>query len=56
MVSMKKHIICDGKSTLDRVWLVNQMPASAGRYTANDYLELGGGMAANAAVAMAMLG
>lgn len=53
---MKKHIICLGKSTLDRVWLVNEMPVSAGRYTASDYLELGGGMAANAAVAVAKLG
>ncbi len=53
---MKKHIICLGKSTLDRVWLVNELPVTGGRYTASDYLELGGGMAANAAVAITKLG
>lgn len=53
---MTKHIICLGKSTLDRVWLVNELPTSGGRYKATDYLELGGGMAANAAVAIARLG
>lgn len=52
----KVHVVCVGNTTLDRVWLVNQLPVGGGKFRATDYLELGGGMAANAAVAVARLG
>jgi sulfofructose kinase len=53
---MTKHIICVGKSTLDQIWPVTDMPVGGGKYRANGYLVLGGGMAATAAVAVARLG
>jgi len=53
---MTKHIICVGKTTLDQIWPVTDMPAGGGKYRANGYLVLGGGMAATAAVAVARLG
>lgn len=53
---MQKHVFCLGNSTLDRVWLVDELPATGGKFRAADYLELGGGMAANAAVTVARLG
>jgi sulfofructose kinase len=54
--SMQRDILCVGISTLDRVWLVDSLPTGGGKFRAHDYLELGGGMAANAAVAAARLG
>ena len=53
---MTKHIVCVGKSTLDQVWPVTDMPVGGGKFRANGYLVLGGGMAATAAVAVARLG
>lgn len=53
---MKTRIICLGIATLDRVWPVQDLPTGGGKYRASDYLEVGGGMAANAAVAAARLG
>src|SRR3569623_2776413 len=53
---MPVKIICLGIATLDRVWLVDAFPKSGGKFRAADYLELGGGMAANAAAAAARLG
>ena len=53
---MAPHVICVGNSTLDRVWLIDRLPSGGGKFPAHDYLELGGGMAANAAVAVARLG
>ena len=53
---MTTRIICIGNSTLDKVWPLPQLPIGGGKYRASDYFELGGGMAANAAVAAARLG
>ncbi len=53
---MNQHIICLGKSTLDRIWPLPSLPTTGGKYRATGYLELGGGMAATAAVAVARLG
>lgn len=53
---MTTRIICLGNSTLDKIWPINELPKSSGKYGASDYLESGGGMAANAAVAAARLG
>ncbi len=52
----KIGVVCVGNTTLDRVWLVDELPVGGGKFRAHDYLELGGGMAANAAVAVAKLG
>src|SRR5437870_5418586 len=53
--STMTRIICLGNSTLDKVWLVAQLPDAGRKYRATDYFEVGGGMAANAAVAVARL-
>lgn len=53
---MATCVICLGITTLDKIWPVHDMPAGGGKYRASDYLEVGGGMAANAAVAAARLG
>lgn len=53
---MPPRLICVGNTTLDRVWLIDRLPSGGGKFPAHDYLELGGGMAANAAVAVAKLG
>lgn len=53
---MATRIICLGITTLDRVWPVRDLPTTGGKYRASDYIEVGGGMAANAAVAAARLG
>ncbi len=53
---MGKRIICLGNTTLDKIWPVRDLPSGSGKYRATDYLEVGGGMAANAAVAAARLG
>lgn len=53
---MAIRVICLGNTTLDKVWPVRDLPAGGGKYRASDYLEVGGGMAANAAVAAARLG
>ena len=53
---MGKPIICVGKTTLDQIWPVADMPVCGGKYRATGYLVLGGGMAATASVAVARLG
>lgn len=50
------RIICLGNTVLDKVWPVYDLPTTGGKFRASDYMELGGGMAANAAVAIARLG
>jgi sulfofructose kinase len=53
---MPTRVICIGNTTLDRVWPVWDFPTHGGKYRASEYLEFGGGMAANAAVAASRLG
>ena len=53
---MSQHIVCVGKSALDQIWPVGDMPSGGGKYRATAYLTLGGGMAATAAVAIVRLG
>jgi sulfofructose kinase len=53
---MRTRIICLGNTVLDKVWPVKDLPATGGKFRAGDYMELGGGMGANAAVAVARLG
>ena len=56
MVAAHRPFIAVGSVTLDRVYLVEALPTEGGKYRAKDYLEVGGGLAANAAVAIARLG
>ena len=49
-------VACVGISVLDRVFQVEQLPASGGKFVAKDYFEVGGGPAATAAVAVSRLG
>ena len=49
-------VACVGITVLDRVFRVDQLPTSGGKYVAKDYFEVGGGPAATAAVAIAKLG
>jgi sulfofructose kinase len=55
-ILLMTRIICIGNTTLDKIWPLAQLPTVGGKYRATDYLEVGGGMAANAAVAVARLG
>ena len=50
------RIICVGHTAFDRVFRVERIVAPPAKIAASAYLELGGGMAANAAVAIAHLG
>lgn len=49
-------IVCVGHAALDRVFMVDRWPADSAKLVARRYFESGGGMAANAAVAVARLG
>jgi sulfofructose kinase len=53
---MTTRIICLGNSTLDKVWPLVEFPNAGGKYRSTGYFEVGGGTAANAAVAVAKLG
>lgn len=53
---MSGLIICVGHAALDRVYRVASLPAGAGKFRAIEHIESGGGMAANAAAAIAKLG
>ncbi len=53
---MSGPIICVGHAALDRVYRVDGMPTGAGKIRAIEHVESGGGMAANAAAAIAKLG
>lgn len=56
MTSSRKQIICVGHAALDRVFAVEAWPADSGKISAHRFEESGGGMAANAAAAIARLG
>lgn len=51
-----RRIICVGHAALDRVYRIAAFPKKPGKIRAVEYLESGGGMAANAAAAIARLG
>lgn len=50
------HVICIGLSAYDFTWEVDALPHGGGKQRAIGFREGGGGMAANAAVAVARLG
>ncbi len=49
-------VLCVGIATLDRIFAVDRHPATPGKYRASGRTVAGGGVAANAAVAVARLG
>src|SRR5690606_17186435 len=51
-----KHIICVGHAALDRIYRIAAFPAQPTKVRALEHVEAGGGMAANAAAAIARLG
>ena len=53
---MNTKVACAGVAVLDRVYLFDALPLAPGKHIATGYRENGGGMAANAAVAIAALG
>ncbi len=52
----RTRVICVGHSALDRVFSVDSWPVGSAKIVAHRFEESGGGMAANAAVAIARLG
>ena len=50
------RVICLGLSALDQIWRVERLLAGSEKIRSLDHATLGGGMAANAAVAVARLG
>lgn len=53
---MTGSIICVGHAALDRVYRIDTLPQGAAKIRALEHVESGGGMAANAATAIAKLG
>jgi len=51
-----KRIICVGHAALDRIYRIEAFPREPTKVRALEHIEVGGGMAANAAVAIARLG
>lgn len=56
MTLTRVRVICVGHTALDRVFYVDGWPTGSAKIAAHEYRESGGGMAANAAVAIARLG
>lgn len=52
----RTRVVCCGMGALDRAFVLPELPAAPGKYIASAYRERGGGMAANASVAIAALG
>lgn len=52
----RKRVICVGHAALDRVYSVASWPTGSAKIAAHCFAESGGGMAANAAAAIARLG
>lgn len=50
------NILCIGNATWDRFFFVDEIPSQATKYFSTKFIELGGGVAATAAVAAARLG
>ena len=55
--SSPARVICvGGSATIDHIYRVDQVKLPSAKITANDFIETGGGMGANAAVAVQRLG
>ena len=55
-MAQPKRIICVGHAALDRIYRIEAFPPEPTKVRALEHIESGGGMAANAAVAIARLG
>jgi len=55
-MSGPKRIICVGHAALDRIYRIETFPPQPTKVRALEHVETGGGMAANASVAVARLG
>ncbi|WP_372623770.1 PfkB family carbohydrate kinase [Falsiroseomonas sp.] len=53
---MRPRIVCSGMAALDRAYELTALPDQPGKFIARGFREVGGGMAATAAVAVAHLG
>ncbi|WP_270934697.1 PfkB family carbohydrate kinase, partial [Falsiroseomonas oryzae] len=53
---MTRKVVCSGIAVLDRAYELESLPERPGKVIAHGYREVGGGMAATAAVAIAHLG
>ncbi|RPI41453.1 MAG: hypothetical protein EHM67_08240 [Hyphomicrobiaceae bacterium] len=56
MAAARRRIICVGHAALDRIYRIEAFPPEPTKVRALEHIEAGGGMAANAAVAIARLG
>ncbi len=52
----RPRVICLGVATLDQIFRVDTIPAAPAKFRASEFVVTGGGMAANAAVAVQRLG
>lgn len=52
----KARVICLGVATLDQIFRVDHIPPAPAKFRATEFIVTGGGMAANAAVAVQRLG
>ena len=52
----KARVICLGVATLDQIFRVDHIPLAPAKFRATEFIVTGGGMAANAAVAVQRLG
>jgi sulfofructose kinase len=52
----KARVICLGVASLDQIFRVDHIPAAPAKFRATEFVVTGGGMAANAAVAVQRLG
>ena len=55
-VTRRARVICLGVATLDQIFRVDHIPPAPAKFRATDFIVTGGGMAANAAVAVQRLG
>ena len=55
-MNQKARVICLGVATLDQIFRVDHIPAAPAKFRATEFIVTGGGMAANAAVAVQRLG
>ena len=51
-----KNILCLGNAVLDQIFSVERLPSKPGKHFASSFMEMGGGPAATASVAIARLG
>lgn len=56
LLGSQPRVICVGMAAQDYIWYVSRIPVQAGKSQASDFLQMGGGMAATAAVTIARLG